>query len=368
MKIAFDNQIFSLQEYGGISRYFVNLIQQLENSEVQTKIFAPIFYNKYIKEIPKELIFGKYLNKYPVKTYRFINLFSKYLSNHMIKKWKADIIHETYYSSIDFQSKKILKVITVYDMIHEIFLNKFFKENDATIIKKVNSIKRADHIIAISENTKKDLITFFPETESKISVIRLGFNPVVFNQKNKKLDIKLHTPYILYVGDRGYLKNFNNFVIAFSNSKFLKEKYKIVVFGNNKINKKERDFFNKYNILNNIIFDSGADNLLTSYYSNAAAFIYPSLYEGFGLPLLEAMGNKCPVICSNTSSMPEVAGDAALFFDPYNLKDIQIKIEKLLKDNKLRSRMISKGIDRHKFFSWKKNADETIKVYKKIIR
>ena len=105
MKVAFDNQIFSLQQYGGISRYYVRLIQQLSNLKVDAKIFSPINHNKYLQEIPNNLKFGKFLEEYPFKTYRLINIFSKYFSNYLIKKWEADIIHETYYSSINFHSK-----------------------------------------------------------------------------------------------------------------------------------------------------------------------------------------------------------------------------------------------------------------------
>jgi len=179
MKIAFDNQIFSLQQYGGISRYFIKLIKELNNMEVETKIFSPLHHNKYLKEIDNINKSGIYLNDYPYKTYRLINIFSKYLSNYMIKKWKPDIIHETYYSKIKLNSKKIIKVITVYDMIHEVFLGKFFNKNDPNIKKKFDSINRADHIIAISENTKKDLINFFPKTTNKITVIMLGITMIL---------------------------------------------------------------------------------------------------------------------------------------------------------------------------------------------
>ena len=186
-KIAFDNQIFSIQQVGGISRYFVCLIQQLNNLGVEAKIFSPINYNNHLQEIPNNLKFGKYLGKYPTKTYRLINIFSKYFSNYLIKKWKPDIIHETYYSSIDFNSNKSIKVLTVFDMIHEVFLGKFFDKNDPNIQRKIKSIKRADHIISVSENTKRDLIEFYPETKNKITVINLGFDFFNINHNDDNL-------------------------------------------------------------------------------------------------------------------------------------------------------------------------------------
>lgn len=365
MKIAFDNQIFSLQQYGGISRYFIKLIKELNSMEVETKIFSPLHHNNYLKEIDNINKFGKYLNDYPYKTYRLINIFSKYFSNYMIKKWKPDIIHETYYSKIKFNSKKIIKVITVYDMIHEVFLGKYFNNNDPNIKKKFESINRADHIIAISENTKKDLIKFFPKIANKVTVIMLGFEPV--QEINYSTEMINQKPYILYVGDRHKIKNFNNFIKAYSNSEFLKNNYEIVFFGNNRFTNEENILFKNLQILDKVKFISGNDYVLSNCYSQAKLFIYPSLYEGFGLPLLEAMGHKCPVVCSNTSSMPEVAEDAAYYFDPYSIENIQSSIEKVLKNNELKDHLIHKGLSQCKKFSWHKNATETLHLYKKLI-
>jgi glycosyltransferase involved in cell wall biosynthesis len=368
MKVAFDNQIFSIQQYGGISRSFVKLIQQLNNLGVEAKIFSPINYNRYLQEIPNNLKFGKYLEEYPLKTYRLINIISKYFSNYLIKKWKADIIHETYYSSINFNSNKTIKVLTVYDMTHEVFLGKFFDKKDPNIKKKINSIKRADHIISISENTKKDLINFFPETKNKITVIRLGFDLFKKNYNYDNLKIQKKNPYILYVGDRNHIKNFKSFIKAFSNSNFLKANFDIVIFGNKKITNEENRLFQELNIENNIIYISGNDNILSNCYSQADLFIFPSLYEGFGLPLLESMGHKCPVVCSNNSSLPEVAGNAAIYFNPYDINSIQFSIEKILKDKKLQFDMIKKGLNQCKKFTWKKNAEETLSLYNRLLK
>ena len=366
MKVAFDNQIFSIQQYGGISRSFVKLIQQLNNLGVEAKIFSPINYNRYLQEIPNNLKFGKYLEEYPLKTYRLINIISKYFSNYLIKKWKADIIHETYYSSIDFNSNKAIKVLTVFDMIHEVFLDKFFNKNDPNIKKKINSIKRADHIISISENTKKDLINFFPETKNKITVIYFGFELFKINHNYDYLKIQKKNPYILYVGDRSDIKNFKSFIKAFSNSNFLKDNFDIVIFGNNKITSEENRLFKELNIENNIIYISGNDSTLSKCYSQADLFIYPSLYEGFGIPLLEAMQSDCPILCCETPAIKEIGENAVIYVEKGNEESFIHNLDKIVYSNDLSNTLKKLGRQRRSFFSWEKCARETEQVYKNL--
>ena len=128
----------------------------------------------------------------------------------------------------------------------------------------------------------------------------------------------------------------------------------------------DADIVNGYNLEKNIKFISGNNLLLQSYYMNASLFVYPSLYEGFVLPILEAMVNSCPVVCSNTTSLPEVAGQAAEYFDPKNPEDISEKMERILFDNYLSKELIGKGIIQSKKFSWRKCAEETLQVYKNL--
>ena len=120
--------------------------------------------------------------------------------------------------------------------------------------------------------------------------------------------------------------------------------------------------------MTNVKAVNGDDAKLANYYRNASLFVYPSLYEGFGIPPLEAMGYGCPVVCSNTSSIPEVVGDAAILFDPYSLDSISNAIETVLTNNHLRSSLISRGFEQIQKFSWKKCADETLDVYKKVLQ
>ena len=170
--------------------------------------------------------------------------------------------------------------------------------------------------------------------------------------------------YILYVGDRYGYKNFARFLQAYGNSQILKKDFKVVCFGGYPMLPEELKEAEKIGILpNSLLYFSGDDSLLTKLYQGAAVFVYPSLYEGFGIPPLEAMSLGCPVVCSNTSSIPEVVGEAAEFFDPNNVQNITNALETVLYSNERTKKLSILGKERAKLFSWQKCAEQTKKVY-----
>ena len=151
-------------------------------------------------------------------------------------------------------------------------------------------------------------------------------------------------------------------------SEQLKKDFGIVCFGGGKFRKKEIEMFNEFKInFDKIKYFEGNDLLLTNFYKNATALIYPSQYEGFGLPVLEAMSFNCPVICSNTSSLPEVGGDAVAYFSPNNIENIKSTICEIVYSEKNKNDLLVKGKKRYQMFNWKKCADETLNIYKKIL-
>ena len=218
-------------------------------------------------------------------------------------------------------------------MIHEIFPREFLK-SDKTIFLKKKAIDRADHIICISENTKSDLINIYSINEQKISVVHNGFT---HGDSIKKVNLNefyfSKKPYFLYVGERNGYKNFNFLLEAFNKSEKLKKTMNLVCFGGapfsqSEINQIYNLGFNK----NQIMHFSGSDSLLKSFYhtSYASALIFPSLYEGFGIPPFEAMSNKCPVIANNTSCLPEVIGNAGEFFESHSHESLIYSMEEIL--------------------------------------
>ena len=167
----------------------------------------------------------------------------------------------------------------------------------------------------------------------------MGVDLLHFSQSKEKKQAK--NPFILYVGSRSHYKNFDKFIVACSNSKIIKNNIKILAFGGGPFNKNELLKLKELGFNDNSVKQvSGDDHTLVDLYSKAFCFVYPSLYEGFGLPPLEAMASGCPVVSSNTSSMPEVINGAAEFFNPNNIDDIRFAIEKVINSDERRKELV----------------------------
>lgn len=368
LRIAFDHQIFTSQSYGGISRYFFELSGRIENRSgtcVETAIISPIYRNEYLRKRHKELQTKGIYFPYIPKSGRIVSRINDLISPLLFDSFKPDILHETYYSLNSFGNKNIKRVITVYDMIHELFPQMFSPNDKTSEIKRV-AINRAHHIICISESTKRDLIDLFGIDECKISVIHLGFS--LISEKSMTCLNREHDPYLLYVGSRGEYKNFQSFIKAYSQSTLLRRECKIIAFGGGAFTKEEMALLADLDIgEGRIIQISGDDSLLEKLYRGAKIFVYPSLYEGFGIPPLEAMSFGCPVACSDTSSIPEVVGGAAALFDPYRVESITHSLEGLYSDSNLLEGFVQKGFEQVKNFSWDKCANDTLEIYKQMM-
>jgi glycosyltransferase involved in cell wall biosynthesis len=366
MKIAFDYQIFSQQSYGGISRYYNSLVLNLSKLDHDISIFAGIHRNKYISSLPKELVKGYELSKYPPKSAKLFLLANHYLTKYQIQQWKPDLIHETYYSFFKPTINNVPRIVTAYDMVHELF-PKQFKKKELVTQKKISTFNRADHIISISHNTKKDLVEFFDIPPEKITVVHLACD--IFDHPNlNSIHSNSKKPFLIYVGSRRGYKNFNRFLEAISQSQKLINDFDIVAFGGGILS------FNENTLIHSLGFKKGQvrqiggdDSVLASLYQEAAAFVYPSLYEGFGIPPLEAMAYECPVISSNTSSLPEVVGEAGEYFNPEEIESIKFSIENVVYSPSRIMDLKAKGLERVDNFSWQKCAQETLRVYKTLV-
>lgn len=363
MKIAFDNQIFVIQTYGGVSRYFTHLFKELiKDGKLSIKVFANFHKNNYLNEIPNRYVKGRKVEGLLSRTFflESINLFQNFSS---IKYWKPEIIHRTWYNS-SLKLKGVKTITTVHDLIHEKFPN-YFPFYDLTSKQKRKGILETDHIIAISENTKRDIIEIYGVEKEKISVIHHGVDKDFFKIKSAETDFNLK-PYLLYVGARNGYKNFDNFIKSYSISKNLKSDVNVVTFGGGKFSKDEKILFKDLKIPENRIFNLiGDDKLLRNLYQNALALVYPSLYEGFGMPPLEAMASGCPVIASDKSSIPEIVNDAALLFDPLESEEILHSIEKVTYDEAYKNELTKLGFENIERFSWKHCANKTKDIYQK---
>lgn len=366
MRIALDHQIFTNQEVGGISRYYWELANQLNSLYQEVGVFAGFYQNIYLDNAREINIIGSKVN-YPKNTIRIFQAMNSLITSRQIKNWKPDIIHETYYSSSLFSNYKSPRVVTVFDMIHELYKDEF-EPRHLISKQKFKSIARANHLICISNSTKNDLMDIFDIDETKISVIYLGVNRSDFNFR---CDISNNNskPFLLYVGKRKGYKNFGSFLEAFARSCFLSKEFDVIAFGDVPFDKEELSKLKELGLnTDQVKHVVGDDHKLKELYSKASAFIYPSLYEGFGLPPLEAMASGCPVISSGTSSMPEVIGSAGEYFEPDNVESIIYAMEKVLFSKDRQEELIRKGYNNVEKFTWKKCAEDTLNVYTKMVK
>lgn len=369
MRIAMDYQIFCLQAYGGISRYFVRLAEQFSKKSEDVRIFSPLHCNEYLQGLDASLVAGQRVALTPSKAMRLTIPFNNFVANRKIEKWQPDIEHETYYSVFNKQPKKHPVVVTVYDMVHELFPNEFSKFGNISMRKR-KAVERADHVICISESTRLDLMRLFAVDPGKISVVHLGFDNFVSGSSwPADAGATCGRPYLLFVGNRGGYKNFFGFLKAFAASHRLKGEFDIIAFGGGAFSQAEKDMIEGLGIpARQVRQMGGSDETLGGLYRHASVFVYPSLYEGFGLPPLEAIAHGCPVALSNTSSMPEVVGEAGAYFDPASVENMSSVIEELVFSPSLTQSLTGKGQERLKKFSWSNCADDTLAVYSKLVR
>lgn len=366
MNIVFDHQIFYGQRFGGISRYFYELASGLNRrDDFSISIVAPFHVNEYLRNGDRSFVKGSYFNQQFCGAGRIRHWGRKLLLplQYSLNR-DTDLVHETYFSMDPFGRARF-RVVTVHDMIHEMFAGDF-KNDIVTSKAKIAAVQRADHVICVSESTRRDLIRLMDVNPNKTSVIYHGFSLVNDKTLQPQKAQLVGKPYLLYVGHRGGYKNFITFCRAVASSHALKKEFDIIAFGGGIFRDDEKVILNEIALSDQVRHVDGDDSLLEVYYQNAALFVYPSLYEGFGIPPLEAMNFNCPVVCSNTSSMPEVVGNAGIYFDPYSIDSMCDAMERAVGSASLRAELVSKGKERLKKFSWEKCVSETAKIYKAV--
>ena len=389
MKILYDHQMFYRQNYGGVSRYYCELINQF-SLDPDISFILPLRFvqNDNLEQFPN-------LNQYWSDRYNylynnhFISLIQKkvrfnalnyglnYIINNqgesvrLLKEQDFDVFHPTYYEPyfLKYLQKKPY-VLTVYDMIHELFPI-YFKTKDKTKVWKKHLIENAGAIIAISENTKKDILKFTDVDPDRVRVIHLG-NPLEHRNEPPQINTSsdftaFGKSYLLFVGGRGAYKNFDFFIKSIAEMLRKNEELHVVCAGSLPFSHQEKRALEKMNILHKVHHVKINDTILKNLYKNARAFIFPSFYEGFGLPILEAFSFGCPTILSNSSSFPEIGGDGAIYFEPNDTESVICALETVLFNEKYRENLIKKGSERLKLFSWEKTAHSTKKVYDNLL-
>lgn len=284
-----------------------------------------------------------------------------------IRREKPDIFFSpTHYGPIFCPCPQ---VISILDLSYKYF-PELFKKKDLLQLNLWGgySIRKAAKVITISQSSRSDIIKEYRADPDKVLVAYPGIKQEL-SIKNKVLSMEeikekygVDLPYILFVGTLQPRKNIVRLVEAFSKVK--KQNLKLVVIGRRGWQYEEiLTSPKRFGVEDSVVFlENITDEELPLFYENAECFVLPSLYEGFGLPILEAMKYGCPVLTSNISSLPEAGGEAAIYFDPYNVNDMADKIKKVLEDESLRAKMKKEGLEQVKKFSWEKSAAKVIKV------
>ncbi|MCD8206707.1 MAG: glycosyltransferase family 4 protein [Bacteroidales bacterium] len=366
MKILFDHQCFAVNKYNGVSRYFAELF--------------PLFLEQGVElDLPFTLTQSVYLHQLQLKRFvalpdfvdgRVVRRVNRYAGRAQCARelrWGTyDLVHPTQYDPYVFKYAHRPVVVTVHDMVHERFQGTEFAlpNFDKEISNKRESIFRSDRIIAVSENTKLDILHFYPEVPpEKIQVIYHGYRPATQPLASSE---KLSGRYILYVGKRWGYKNFTNFAQAVS--VLLKEDRELsLVCTGQGFNAEERQLLAKLGIEGQCRSFFLSEEELRCAYRNALVFVYPSMYEGFGQPILEAFSQNCPVCLSNTSCFSEIAGDAATYFDPADVEFMWTTIAETIHNEALRADLIERGKERLGHFSWEKSAQEHFRLYQSLL-
>lgn len=366
MRIAYDYQIFGEQKYGGISRYFFELASNIALMPgIEVDVVSPLYVNAYLAAASNPLHVSGWEVPAIRHTGRIVRAINQTSTRFRLARLRPDLVHETYYSAKRSAPAGSKVVLTVFDMIHERFPESFVSREPTFKAKSV-AVGRADHVICISEHTRQDLIELVGTDPAKISVVHLGFSlaasPPAGDGK------KAGRPYLLYVGSRGGYKNFEGLLRAYAARQELRQAYDLVAFGGGGFSAQEQALMRSLGIADeHVRHAAGDDSVLAGLYRQAALFVYPSLYEGFGIPPLEAMSFDCPVVCSDASSIPEVVGDAAELFDPHSSDALGAAVERVLSNTALRQTLIARGRERIKLFSWERCAQQTMNVYRELL-
>lgn len=371
ISVLYDHQIFELQRFGGISRIFLELARRLS---ARTDV-ALSWYRGYHRDRYATGCFRHQLAHYwsmpqiaqlgglrPDRVNRQgLRLFAKTIRDGV------DIYHPSYFdASLTAVVRSRRLAVTVYDMI----LERLYPEERASRKwreGKARLVGQADVVFAISEQTRRDVIELYGVDPSRVhlaypasnitEVVPVGLPPELAGR-----------PFFLYVGARSKYKNFQVLMSAFARSGRLRSDAQVVCFGGtSSFVEPEQRYLAEHGLSDRFRYLSGDDRVLKSLYLGAQALVYTSRYEGFGLPPLEALEAGCPVVCCPVSSIPEVVGDAALFFEPDDADELAVRLESILDSPTLRGDLRSRGALRAGEFSWDRMAEATLAGYRHIL-
>jgi glycosyltransferase involved in cell wall biosynthesis len=364
MRILYDHQVFSLQDAGGASRYHFELIRNLQGlGEVAIELLLGL--NGSVMPFAslqrtQTRVFGRETALKPGLARYVLN--ESFSAVTAPLRGRVDIYHPTLYRALPWVRRRRV-VVTHHDCIHERFPRLF--SNAASIVESKRKLfAQADAIICVSESSRRDLLHFYDVAEIKTHVVYHGFSPLPLPLADPP---ELAKPYLLYVGSRTDYKNFGLLLDAFFRSGLAGD-YRLLAVGGGPFTPVEQERIASLKLGRSVTIVPKADEAtLARAYRDASLFIYPSLYEGFGFPPLEAMSLGCPVLVNQTSSLPEICGDAAFYFDAADAGDLSRCLTSILADDRERARKRELGEQRVRLYDWSRSAHRTLDVYRSVL-
>lgn len=366
MRVFYDHQVTSLQDAGGISRYYFELVRAVLDAGTRGDACSP------------ELLLGWNRSIVPFRSLqpraRVTSIRTsadpgplRYAVNEALTtaiapfRGRFDVYHATYQRVLPMVRSKAV-VVTHHDSTPDHFPGLF--PNAAAIHSRLKKVyERADRIICISESCRQDLFRFFDVAPEKTVVIHHGFSSLPAEINGGRTGLPCPQPYLLYVGSRAAYKNFPAVLQAMAQQS--QGDLQLVVAGGGAFRPDELEEISRLRLTTRVHgMPRVSDERLASLYRYAAVFVYPSLYEGFGFPPLEAMSVGCPALVSRSSALPEICGDAAFYFDPASVDNLAASLRRLLADDAFRSSKRQVGFEQVKQYSWQKAAAKTLAAYR----
>ncbi len=356
-----DEQIFALQPYGGISRMFASLARQFfTRPELLVELLplaAPVI-NRYV--LDDDFLRERLAVREARSEYRSA---ARYFTRVQPRRG-LDVVHNTFYLPNGLASYPgARRVVTVHDMIPEMMPHTRRRLDFLTLKKRY--VTNADHVICVSEATRSDLESIYGPLRMPVSVIHHGVDSRFSSDAPALSGIR--SPYVLFVGQRGHYKDAAVLMRAFANIANEHPDMTLLFVGGGAFTATERSHLRTLGIDDKTLQTTLADIHMPSVYAHATAFVFPSRFEGFGIPVLEAFACGTPAILARSTSLPEVGGDAALYFEPGDANDLAEHLSRVVSDDHLRRQLSQRGRQRAHMFTWKKAAEKTAEVYREVI-
>lgn len=360
MRVALDEQIFAVQAYGGISRLFYEKASAyVRDSSLGVSVDpldAPVV-NEYLlhdAELSRLLRVRRAPGPYRALAHYFAR---------RRRQQDVDVVHNTFYLPRGLSEHAgSRRVVTVYDMIPELLPSTRRRMDFLT--EKHAYVRRADHVVCISESTRRDLLRVYPDIHAPVTIAYPGVGPS-FRPDLPRVE-GLPEPYLLHVGNRSSYKDGATLLRAFALIASDFPDHTLFLVGGGPLTRAERDLIDSAGLQSRVQQRSLPDSQVPAVYAQATVTVFPSRYEGFGLPAVEAMAAGSPLVLADTSSLPEVGGEAALYFPPGDDRALAHVLTDALRDEGARMNLRRLGLDRARSFTWSRYAAANVEAYRAV--